>query len=378
MRMKTYVISSGVTKVDRHYEKNYLTLINEAVSKALTNSGLDISDIEYLVVSTAFSETILNQVDPSTYIVQNLGFRNVKTLTVSSGEVSGAVALDYAHALIKSGKAHNVLVVGFEKMSEYPSWVINKIYTKILEYEIEGIKNLTPPDYAALIMNEYMRKYGVSREDIVKWSVKMHENAVKNPHAQLQFTISADSLGRALRISEPVTMLDSHPVSDGAAALLIVDESATKKTNKEPVEVVDIESSVNLPVYLRDDITCFSATATAYKRLSSKNEIKISKTTAMNVYDTYDIYGLLIIEALGVCGKGEAPKCLDEMPYLNIGGGLKARGHPVGATPLYQVHELRELIGGASWVKYDGEIALAHSMSGPDNNAWLVLLRRWA
>lgn len=375
--MEVYIVGSGVTKVDRHYDKNYLTMVDEAVGKALADSGLDISDIEYLIISTAFSEAILNQADPSTYIAQNLGFRNVKTLTVSSGEVSGAVALDYAHSLIKAGKASNVLVVGFEKMSEYPSWVTNKVYTKILEYEIEGIKNVTPPDYAALIMSEYMRRYGVSREDVVKWSIKMHENAAKTPHAQLQFTISADSLSRALRISEPVTMLDSHPISDGAAALLVTNKSATKKTSREPVEVVDVESSVNLPVYLRDDITYFSATATAYKRLSSKNDIKLTKSTAVNVYDTYDIYGLLIIEALEICERGKALKCLSEMPYLNVGGGLKARGHPVGATPLYQVHELCELMNGISWVKYDGEISLAHSMSGPDNNAWLVLLRRW-
>ncbi|MEM4740164.1 MAG: hypothetical protein QXS63_03705, partial [Zestosphaera sp.] len=135
--------------------------------------------------------------------------------------------------------------------------------------------------------------------------------------------------------------------------------------------------SVNLPIYLRDDITYFSATASAYKKLSSKNEIKLSKTTALNVYDTYDIYGLLTIEALEICGRGEALKCLSEMPYLNVGGGLKARGHPVGATPIYQIHELRELMSGASWVRYDGDISLAHSMSGPDNNAWLILLRRW-
>jgi len=376
--VKTYVIGSGVTRIDRHYDKNYLALVDEAVSRALAASGLDVSDIEYLVVSTAFSETMLNQADPSTYIAQNLGFRNLKTLTVSSGEVSGAVALDYAHALIKAGKARKVLVVGFEKMSEYPSWVTNKAYTKILEYEVEGIKNVTPPDYAALIMSEYMRRYGVSREDVVKWSIKMHENAVKTPHAQLQFTISADSLGRALRISEPITMLDSHPVSDGAAALLVTDESATKKTGREPVEVVDVESSVNLPVYLRDDITYFSATAAAYKKLSTKNEIKLSKTTAVSVYDTYDIYGLLIIEALEICEIGKATKCLDELPFLNVSGGLKARGHPVGATPLYQVHELCELLSGASWAKYDGDVALAQVMSGPDNNAWLILLKRWA
>ncbi len=375
--MRTYVVGSGVTKVDRHYERNYLSLINEAVNKALADSGLDISDIEYLVVSSAFTDSILNQVDPSTYIAQNLGFRKTRALTVSSGEVSGAVALDYAHALIRSGKARKVLVVGFEKMSEYPSWIINRVYSKILEHEIEGIKNVSPPEYAAMIMQEYVRRYGVSREDIVKWSIKMHENAVKNPYAQLQFNISLDLLNRALRISEPITMLDSHPIGDGAAALLVTDESITKKMNGALIEVVDIESSVNLPIYLRDDITYFSSTAAAYKKISSKNEIRLDKTVAVNVYDTYDIYGLLIIEALEICGRGEALKCLDEMPYLNIGGGLKARGHPVGATPLYQVHELRELMSGSSWVKYDGEISLAHSMSGPDNNAWLILLRRW-
>lgn len=377
MWLRAYVLSSGVTKVDRHYEKSYLDLVDEVITKALTNAGLSLSDVEYLIVSSAFPELTINQADPSTIIAQNLGLRKAKSLTVSTGEVSGAVAIDYALTLVKSGRAHRILVVGFEKMSEYPSWVINEVYSKILEYEVEGVRNVSPPDYASLIMSEYMRRYGVSREEIIKWSIKMHENATRNPYAQLPFTISTDSLSRALRISDPITILDSHPVGDGAAALLITDDRGLGKAGTALVELVDVESAVNAPPYLRDDITYFAATATAYEMLSKRNNIKVDCNTALNVYDTYAIYGFLALEALKLSERGESPEVIEKMPYLNVGGGLKARGHPIGATPLYQVHEVCELFDGRGWVRYDGDIALVHSMSGPDNNSWLILLKRW-
>ncbi|MEM0037867.1 MAG: thiolase family protein [Zestosphaera sp.] len=377
MLLRAYVLGSGVTKVDRHYEKSYLDLVDEAVAKATADVGLNLFDVEYLIVSSALPELTINQADPSTTIAQNLGLSKVKTLTVSTGEVSGAAAVDYALTLVKSGRARRVLVVGFEKMSEYPSWIINNAYSKILEYEVEGTRNVSPPDYAALIMKEYMRRYGVSREEIVKWSIKMHENAVRNPNAQLPFTITLDSLSKALRVSEPVTILDSHPIGDGAAALFVTNDESIGRTGSTPVELVDVEAAVNAPPYLRDDVTYFTATATAYEKLSKRHNLKIDHNVALNVYDTYTIYGFLTIEALGLSERGRSPEVIGKMPYLNVGGGLKARGHPIGATPLYQIHEVCELFNGRSWVKYDGDIALVHSMSGPDNSSWLILLRGW-
>jgi acetyl-CoA acetyltransferase len=100
----------------------------------------------------------------------------------------------------------------------------------------------------------------------------------------------------------------------------------------------------------------------------ARNEFKPNLNTALNIYDTYDIYGLLALEALGLAKRGKSLEVVDKMPYLNVGGGLKARGRPVGATPLYQIHELIELIQGRGWIKYDGDFALVHSMSSPDNN----------
>ncbi len=377
MELKAYVASVEMLKIDRHYDKSYVDMALEVIDALLNDVGLSPQELDYIIVSTAFNSLLTHQVGSSYILAQYLGVKNVNVVSVEVGEASGAAALDYALSLIKAGKASKVLVVGFEKMSEYPSWIVNREYSKILNYMVEGIKGITPPDYAAMIMKEYMSRYNVSREDVFKWSVKMHENASRNPYAQLPFKISGDSYVKSITISEPITMHDSFPVGDGAAAALIVGEGFINNTPKEPVELVDVESSVNLPLYLREDITVFEATARALSKLVSKYRVSITKDIALNVYDTYNIYGLITLESLGIAERGKAHKVIDEMPYLNVGGGLKARGHPVGATPLYQLGELYKLMtDGFAGMKYDGEYGLIQSMSGPDNTSWLTLLRR--
>ncbi len=377
MELKAYVASVEMLKIDRHYDKSYVDMALEVIDALLNDVGLSPQELDYIIVSTAFNSLLTHQVGSSYILAQYLGVKNVNVVSVEVGEASGAAALDYALSLIKAGKASKVLVVGFEKMSEYPSWIVNREYSKILNYMVEGIKGITPPDYAAMIMKEYMSKYNVSREDVFKWSVKMHENASRNPYAQLPFKISGDSYVKSITISEPITMHDSFPIGDGAAAALIVGEGFINNTPKEPVELVDVESSVNLPLYLREDITVFEATARALSKLVSKYRVSITKDIALNVYDTYNIYGLITLESLGIAERGKAHKVIDEMPYLNVGGGLKARGHPVGATPLYQLGELYKLMtDGFAGMKYDGEYGLIQSMSGPDNTSWLTLLRR--
>jgi len=375
--LKAYIASVEMLKIDRHYDKSYVDMALEVIDAVLNGVGLTPSELDYIIVSTAFNSLLTHQVGSSYILAQYLGVKNVNVASVEAGEASGAAALDYAASLVKSGKASKVLVVGFEKMSEYPSWIVNREYSKILNYMVEGIKGVTPPDYAAIIMKEYMSKYNVTREDVFKWSVKMHENASKNPYAQLPFKISKDSYVKSLVMSDPITMHDSFPVGDGAAAALIVGDGFTSNAPKELVELVDVESSVNLPLYLREDLTVFEATAKSLSKLTSKHRVSITKDMALNVYDTYNIYGLITLESLGIAEKGKAHEVIDEMPYLNVGGGLKARGHPVGATPLYQLGELYKLMTeGFAGMKYDGEYSIIHSMSGPDNTSWLVLLRR--
>ena len=376
--MSVFIIGSGMTKIGRHFSKGFKELAMESLSKALQKSGVSGNDLDYLIVSTAFPQILMNQSDPARILAQELGLKDLKALRVEYGEASGSAALEVAKSLLEAGRARYVAVVGFEKLTEYPTDKTNYAYSTLLDFEYEVVRNITPPSYAAMIMREFMKRRGVSKEEIAAWSVNMHEKASTNPLAQLPFKITREKALNGVVISEPLTLYDAFPLGDGAASIILSGEEGLRKASAEPVEVQEITQAVGHPLYLRDDLTFFEATSNAWRELSSRAGIAIDKNTAIQVQDAYSIYGLLALEALGIGEAGKLLTSLDDMPFLNVGGGLKARGHPVGATPLYAVAENYELMtSGFNGLKYDGEYSLIHSMTGPDLSAYLILLRRW-
>ncbi len=369
------MIGSALTKVGRHFNRGYKELAGEVISNVISKSGIE--SVDLVVVSNMLSDSILDQLDLSTILMQNLGMTKVQALRIETGESSGLAALEVAWAAIKSGAAEKVLVVGVEKVTEYPTYKINKVYGKIVDYEIEFIRNITPPDYAALIMKAYLRRYGLKREDIIGWPVKMHENASKNTYAQLGFKVSPERVLDSMVISDPIHLLDTFPIGDGAAALVLTSNRVLRNAEVEPVELVHVSSAISVQMHLRDDITRLPATATVVSRLKEKFNEKVIREAAIELHDSYSIYAYLLIEEFGLANRGQAPKVVNELEFINISGGLKARGHPFGATGVYQVAELYKLMTeGFAGKKFDGKYAIAHSMSGPDYNARLALLQK--
>jgi len=372
---RVYVIGSALTKVGRHFNKGYKELASEVIDKAINESGLE--SVDLVIVANMLSDSILDQLDISTILMQNLGMTKVKVLRVETGESSGLAALEVAWTAIKSEAAENVLVIGVEKATEYPTYKINKVYSKVLDYETESIRNITPPDYAALIMKAYLRKYGLKREDIVEWPIKMHENASRNPYAQLNFKVNHEKVLNSMIISDPIRLLDTFPIGDGAAAIVLTSSKESGRSKAEPVELVYTSSAVSIQVHLRDDLTKLPATAEVVSDLRMKFNEKIINEAAIELHDSYSIYAYLLIEELGLAARGEAPEVVNELEFINVSGGLKARGHPLGATGVYQVAELHKLMtSGLAGRRFDGKYAIAHSMSGPDYNARVALLQR--
>jgi acetyl-CoA C-acetyltransferase len=373
---KVFVAGVGMTKVGRIFDKDYKDLALEAIDKALNDAGISLSEIDYLIVSSVFSDSILNQVDISTIIAQEMGI-DVTALSVNTGESSGSAALETAVNAVKAGKSKAVLVVGVEKLSEFPSAKINSSFTHIQDYEIEGIRGIAPVNYAALLMKEYMKRYGVNRDDMFRWAIEMHKRAEKNPYAYLRFTLDLDRVRSSQVISSPLTLYDIAPLADGAAATVLVNEDLQTTVRARPIEIVATASATAPPIYLRNDILDMEATRKAFEKIRSSNSIKVSKDTALQVHDSFSVYGLLALEELGICNRGEGVKIIADMPYLNVGGGLKARGHPVGASPIYALNEIVLMMKDSfNGLRYEGDTAVVHSISGAENNAWLALLRR--
>ncbi len=374
---KVYVTAAAMTKVGRHFNLGFKELAYEVVERVIEESGGEAPD--YLIVSSTLAALQCHQLDVSTIVAQALGLsgrRRIPSIRVETGESSGAAAVEIAVAMVRSGMAKKVLVVGFEKMTEYPSAKVNADYSKILDYELEVMRNVTPPNYAAMIMKDYMRRYGVSREDLTSWPVRMHENASRNPLAQLPFKISKDAVLKAQVISEPITLLDSFPLGDGAAALMIAGGDFIPP-GSEGVEVLTTCSSTSTPLYLRDELASLPATASLRKVADAVLPSGWRKDAAVQVHDSYSIYGVLALEALGFAEPGQGYRVVEELEYLNPGGGLKARGHPIGATPIYGMCELYALMmEGFAGLSFSGSYGLVHSMSGPDYNSRLIILKR--
>jgi len=373
---KAYIVGAGMTKIGRHYERGFKELSLEAVEKALKDAGIELGAIDFLLVSTAFPELTVHQSDISTILAQELGLK-VPALRVDAGEASGAAAASFGSNLIRSGKAGTVLVVGVEKMSEYPSTHSNTAYSSILDYEYEGVRNISPVNYAAMTLKTYMEKYNVRRDEVFKWAVKMHENASTNPYAYLSFKVSLDKVRNSQIVSDPITTYDAFPICDGAASIVLSNEEISSTLNVRPIEFLDYEEAISEPLYLRNDLVGMPSTRRAFQALRRRVEINIDEETAVQVHDSYSIYGLTALEGLGIAERGKALEVIDSMPYLNHGGGLKARGHPVGATSLYGLAELTMLLQNRyPGLNYRGDVGILHSMSGPDNNAWIIILRR--
>jgi acetyl-CoA C-acetyltransferase/acetyl-CoA acyltransferase len=375
--MSVYIVGASLGKVGRHFDKGYKEIASDVIRDLVKKTGTN--DIDYMVVSNVFSDCVLNQLDISTMLMQNLGLSPRASIRVETGESSGMTALEYAYNLIKSSKAHKVLVLGIEKLTEYPTIKINTVYNKILDYEIEGVRNISPPNYAALIMKAYMNKYELTREDLSIWPVKMHEFATDNPYAQLRFKTTVEKVIDSMVISEPIRLMDSFPIGDGAAAILLASEKSTSGINVEPIELVDIVSATSPPFYLRNDILSLPATRAAFKELVKKHNIDLEESV-IEIHDSYTIYAYLTLEELGIYEKGKSVKMISEgnLDRINLSGGLKARGHPVGATGVYQVAEIYYLLtDGLGGKKVDALWGIAHSMSGPDYNARIALVKRW-
>lgn len=361
--MGAYVVGGAALKVDRHFELGYRDLAYRVLRECP-----ECSDVDYVIVSSALPELSAHQVDLGTHIVQWIG-RRAPVLRVESGESSGLAAVELAASLAASGRAKRVLVLGVEKVTEYPTYTANYFYSLTLDYEYEVLRGISPPAYAALAMRELMGS-GVKRECFSSWAVRMHENAVSVPHAMLRFRISQDSFKDAQVLAEPLTLYDSFASGDGAAAVVVSSEPSGRDAS---LEIVYSGAEVGLPAYLRDRVSDLSASVGLLRRVSERFGLDLRRI-AVELHDSYTVYPVAILRGLGYLDE----RCdLGGFEYLNLSGGLKARGHPVGATGVYQAYEVFKLMtDGLGGRTVPVEYGLVHSMSGPDNLSRVLVLRR--
>ncbi|HDD57361.1 MAG TPA: thiolase domain-containing protein, partial [Thermoplasmatales archaeon] len=226
----------------------------------------------------------------------------------------------------------------------------------------------------AMIARRHMYEYGTTREQIAQVAVKNHENGLLNPNAQFHRKITVDDVINATPVSEPLTLLDSSPISDGAAALILCPLEKAKDYTDKIVKIIGSgQASDSLALHGREDICTFQSTVEAAEMAYKQAKIKPKDIDVAEVHDCFTIAEILAIEDLGFFKKGEGGKAaeegvtaLDGDKPINTSGGLKAKGHPVGATGVAQVVEIVKQLRGEADKRQvkDARIGLTHNIGG--------------
>ncbi|MEM0439048.1 MAG: hypothetical protein DJ555_03485 [Desulfurococcaceae archaeon] len=374
MTRNVFINAGSAVEIDRHFDKGFKALALEAFRRLESSYGSVEPDT--LVISSMAPESMSEQIGIAGVIADHLALRRLKVFRVEMGEASGLAAILTAYSLVSSGLSKGVLVIGVEKVSEYPVSLIAKVYSMIGDSDYTGLYGISPASEAAILAKIYMDRYGYSYEDLFKWPVLMHKNAVKNPHAQLRFMLKSDSYKDSPIISEPLRLLDAYPFGDGASALYI-----SSMPGDTAVEISGVGSSNDsCDAISREDPLFFRSVRESFDDALRMAGIGRDRVKYIEIHDSYTPYAYIVLESLGLVERGDAPRKISmesssiDTTYVNISGGLKARGHPWGATGIYQTYEVfRSLLGEAELSDSYGAV---QSMNGPGSQSYSVIMRR--
>jgi acetyl-CoA C-acetyltransferase len=343
------VIGAGMTKFGVHSD-SLVSLAEEASFKAIRDSQTIEQKFDHLVVGSHNPEEFVNRGHLSTLLSDRLGLVPAGATRVETGPSSGSSAFEAAFAMIASGHSDLVLVIGVEKMSEVDRGTASRIISKMMSYENEARYGATPPALAAMVARRYMHDYKLTREELSLIPVKAHENGAKNPLAHFQNEITVEAVEKAQMVATPLTLFDCCPISDGAASVVLASDRIvnTLGVSDQAVHVLGIGHGTDYhAVQHRLSLTSFGATITAAERAFSMAKVEREDVDVCELHDAFSIFELVNMEDLGFAERGRAIELVKEgftevdgeIP-VNTTGGLKARGHPTGATGVAQIHDI--------------------------------------
>ena len=365
-----YVIGCGMTKFGEIWESSFRDLFVEAGLKAIKDAGVDHLDSIY--VGTMTSGLFVGQEHVGALMADYLGMAPIPAVRVESACCSGGMAVRMGFLDIASGNSDIVLAGGVEKMNDGAD--VTFALSTAADQEYECYHGITFPGLYAMIARAHMHRYGTTRDQLAQVAVKNHFNGSMNSNAQFQRKVTLDQVKNAVLVADPLTILDSSPVSDGGACVILASEEIAKKLQKPLVKIIGSGVATDsLALDQREDITALNAVKVSAERAFKMAELKSSDIDLAEVHDCFTIAEICILEELGFAerGKGglfteQGHTALTGKIPINTSGGLKSKGHPVGATGAAQVVEIYEQLTGKSGERQikNAKIGLAQNMGG--------------
>ena len=359
LKDKVAIVGVGCTKFGEHFDMSYQDLIVDAAYEAFQDAGIGLEDIEAAWLSTAFPDAGVYKGRWGGDLFEALPLHGIPITRVANYCGSAGDALQNAAMALLTGRYKVVLAVGVEKLRDRPprgSLVHLTINCNHPFYQ----KGFTAAGTMAISALRHFHEYGLTRQHLAKISVKNHRNGVLNPKALYRREVDIDTVLNSPMVAYPLTVLDSCPNTDGAAAAVLVRKEDAKAFNKDHVLIKGLGFSCcaawDLPFYdiTYDWLHVKSMTASAqmaYKQAGIKNPLK--EIDIAELHDAFSFDEIVEYESMGFCDKGQGGRFVDEGVFerdgelpVNVGGGLLCCGHPVGATGLRMVYELTKQLQG--------------------------------
>ena len=349
------IIGAGMIPFGRRDEDSLMDILAYASLKALDDAGLGDKSVDAVYVGNMGGGIIQHQTSIASSLVDRLNLLPAAAETVENGPASGGSAVKNGLLAVASGYYDYVLVVGGEKMREVTGWRATDFVATMTHPQVEYPYGITLPGMAGMFTRLYMEKYGVTREHLLAVSLKNQEMGALNPYAHVEMTLDREGIFDSPHAvvnnpmaADPLHLYDMCPVSDGAAAIVLCPLEMAKKLAKPPILIAGFGQATDThTLQERADPTDLKAVTLAAQKAFEMAKLKPSDIQVAELHDAFTILEIAESEHAGFFKKGEGGKAAaagktrfgGQLP-INVSGGLKARGHPVGATGVAQVVDL--------------------------------------
>jgi acetyl-CoA C-acetyltransferase len=374
------IIGVGMTKFGELWEQGIRDMFAEAAIKAMDDAGVKKIDSFYLGAMSSGLYTYQEHL--SSLMADYMGQIGVPGLHVESACASGGSAVRAAFIEVASGMSDIVLAGGVEKMWDVEDGTI--VLATASDQEYEAYNGVTFPGLYAMMARVYMEKYGLTREELAQVPIKNHKHSVNNPNAQYPFEISLNDVLKSSMVADPLRLMDCSPITDGAAAVILCPLDRAKEFTDKPVKIRAVGAATG-PIALHDhkDLTRLEAVKLAADRAYKMAGLSPADISFVEVHDCFSIAEIIVAEELGFFEYGTAGKAIAEGQgtyggkiVINPSGGLKAKGHPVGATGAAQVIEAYYQLTGKAGARQvpDAKFGMTQNMGGSGGSCIVHIL----
>ena len=367
------ILGIGQIKVDEHWDLSLRELGGNAAFAAMQDAGME--KVDALYVGNMLSPMVSAQNQLGAFFSDWIGLWGQESVKVEAACASGAAAFRAGLMAVGSGDLDSALVVGVEKMTDKAGREVTAALATAADADYEVEQGISFVGINALVMRRYMYEYGWKHEDFAPFSINAHANALHNPYARLHEKITAEKFEKSSMVATPINLLDASPIGDGAAAAIIVPAEKVASLNGKPKITVAGSASAtdSIAVHSRKDPLFLSAAHLSAKRAYEMAKVGPEEIDVFELHDAFSIMTALSLEACGFAGRGQGVRLGLENEIGPGGrvpvctrGGLKARGHPVGATGMYQIVEVvQQLRGECEKTQVDGaRVGMAQNIGG--------------